>query len=75
VISAVTNNSRALQGVWTVDGLAFIEPGETRELAIDPDHADRTAALPFLSVEAVEAKPASEPKPPARPRSARSKAA
>ena len=48
---AITNNSRALQGVWSVGGLVLIEPGETRAVVIDKAHIERTKALPFLTVE------------------------
>jgi hypothetical protein len=46
----ITNNSKANQGVWTVDGLEFIEPGQTRTLTIATDYVDRVRKLPFLKV-------------------------
>ena len=44
----IKNTSRALQGVHTVDGLRFIEPGSTRTLDVHGDYVERVNALPFL---------------------------
>lgn len=46
----ITNTSRAAQGVWTTDGLRFLQPGETRPLTIAADYVDRVERLPFLVV-------------------------
>lgn len=50
----ITNNSRANQGVYTDEGLVFIEPGKSRKLTIAADYVDRVKALPFLAVEGDE---------------------
>lgn len=47
---SVTNNSKAEQGIWTDDGLAFVGPGETKKIAIREDYLDRAKSLPFLTV-------------------------
>lgn len=47
----ITNTSQATQGVHTDEGLAFLEPGETRTLTIHKDHVDRTKASKLLKVE------------------------
>ncbi|TQX91311.1 hypothetical protein EQW76_00830 [Rhizobium sp. rho-13.1] len=47
----VTNNSEALQGVHTLGGVAYILPGETREVDLNADQADRAAKLAFLTLE------------------------
>jgi len=59
----VTNTSRANQGVWTVDGLKFVEPGKTLSLTIAPDYVERAKSLPFLKIEPTDGAsvPASNP--------------
>lgn len=44
----IKNTSRATQGVYTVSGLMFIEPGQTRELDVAEDYVERVLELPFL---------------------------
>ncbi|MET0439119.1 MAG: hypothetical protein ABW043_16665 [Devosia sp.] len=62
----VTNNSKALQGVWTPEGLLQIEPGHSRTLVIKAGHEERTKRFPFLSVEVVgEVEPQQAAPPPA----------
>ncbi len=46
----ITNTSRAPQGVWTADGLRFIQPGEALPLTVAADYIERVNALPFLTV-------------------------
>lgn len=46
----VTNNSKALQGVHSVEGLVFIEAGATKEIEIAPDYLERAKSLPFLTI-------------------------
>lgn len=46
----VTNNSKASQGVYGVDGLVFVEPGATKEIEIAPDYLERARSLPFLTI-------------------------
>ena len=46
--ATITNISKALQGVWTVDGLRLIEPGQTLALEIHADHVDATKRLTGL---------------------------
>jgi hypothetical protein len=46
--AAIKNTSRALQGVHTTEGLAFIEPGSTRTLDVADDYVERVKKLPFL---------------------------
>lgn len=50
----ITNESRALQGVHTADGLKFIEPGETRTLDVLDSYVERVKALPFLKADFVD---------------------
>lgn len=52
---AITNNSRAPQGVWSETGLVFIQPGQTLAVVIAADYAERVTALPFLEVKAGDA--------------------
>ncbi len=49
--ATIINNSKANQGVYSVDGLVFIEPGRQRTLTIADDHVVATKRLPFLSIE------------------------
>lgn len=46
----VTNNSKAIQGVWTEDGIVHIEPGHSRTLTIKEGHEEATCRLAFLHV-------------------------
>ena len=57
----VTNNSQANQGVYTDEGLEFLDPGETRSHVIAKDYVERAKSLPFLTVEDEDG--ASEPGP------------
>lgn len=52
--ATVTNLSGAVQGVWSDDGLVFIDPGQSRLVAIASGYAERARSLPFLKVEPVE---------------------
>jgi hypothetical protein len=47
----VTNNSKALQGVHTMGGLAWVPAGETRELAVSAADAAQIAKLDFMEME------------------------
>jgi hypothetical protein len=49
--ATIKNTSKAPQGVHTVDGLVFIEPGHQRTVIVHPDHAERTKRSSLLSVE------------------------
>ncbi len=51
----VTNNSKALQGVWAKSGTVYIPSGETKDIDLSEDGLKRAKALPFLDVD--------EPKP------------
>lgn len=47
----ITNNSKAIQGVWTDDGLIHVEAGKTAEnVAVSGVYLDRAQSLPFLDV-------------------------
>jgi hypothetical protein len=46
--ATITNTSRALQGVHSVDGLVFIDAGQSRPVDVADDYVDRVKALPFL---------------------------
>ena len=47
----VTNNSKALQGVHTTDGVVYILPGKTKEVDLTPEGHKGASRLAFLSVE------------------------
>ena len=47
----VTNNSKALQGVHTTDGVVYVLPGETKEVDLTPEGHKGASRLTFLSVE------------------------
>jgi len=47
----VTNNSKALQGVHTAQGVVFIQPGETKDVELTPEGHKGASRLSFLSVE------------------------
>lgn len=49
-MTRIKNTSRASQGVHCVDGLKFIEPGQTRTLDVHPDYIERLKALPFMTL-------------------------
>lgn len=46
----VTNNSKAPQGLHTVHGLRYLQPGESKELELDTKHAERAGRLEFLKL-------------------------
>lgn len=64
----ITNTSRALQGVWTDEGLEFIEPGATRTLTIAADHVDRTKRSKLLKVDGASNAASGDNDPDALPR-------
>ena len=47
----VTNNSKALQGVHTTDGVVYVLPGETKEVDLTSEGHKGASRLAFLSVE------------------------
>lgn len=47
----VTNNSKALQGVHTTDGVVYILPGETKEVDLTSEGHKGASRLTFLKVE------------------------
>lgn len=47
----VTNNSKALQGVHTTDGVVYVLPGENKEVDLTPEGHKGASRLAFLSVE------------------------
>lgn len=47
----VTNNSKALQGVHTTEGVVYILPGKTKEVDLTPEGHKGASRLAFLSVE------------------------
>lgn len=47
--ATITNNSRAMQGVHSVAGLVFIEPGASKPVDVADDYVDRVKALPFFT--------------------------
>jgi len=55
--ATITNTSKANQGVYTDDGLKFIEPGQTVELTIAKDYVERVKSLPFLTIEGNKSDP------------------
>lgn len=44
----ITNISKAMQGIWTIDGLKFLDPGQSEGLDIDPAHEESTKRLAGL---------------------------
>lgn len=48
--TVIKNTSRAPQGVHTVEGLQFIEPGKTRTLDVAEDYVDRLKKLTFFDI-------------------------
>eukprot|EP00873_Tetraselmis_striata_P020725 jgi/Tetstr1/440989/TSEL_029257.t1 len=66
----VTNNSKALQGVNTKTGTAYVRPGETRDLELSETGAKQAKRLKFLTLGEGKAKAApkkddDQPKTPA----------
>jgi hypothetical protein len=49
--ATITNTSRAMQGVYSVSGLVFIEAGATKPVDVADDYVERVKALPFLDAE------------------------
>lgn len=47
----VTNNSKALQGVHTTDGVVYILPGQTQDIDLTPEGHKGASRLAFMSVE------------------------
>ena len=47
----VTNTSKAVQGIHTLHGVAYINPGDTRELVLTESHAKRAERLPFIELD------------------------
>lgn len=56
----VTNNSKAVQGIHTLHGVAYILPGASRELVLTESHAKRADRLPFIEL---DGDPAEDPAP------------
>lgn len=56
----VTNNSKALQGVHTVRGLKYLQPGETKEFGLTQAQAERAGRLSFI---ALDGDPVADPLP------------
>ncbi|TKT79981.1 hypothetical protein [Aquamicrobium sp. LC103] len=47
----VTNNSKALQGVYSAKGVIYLKPGETKEITFSDVGARQARRLPFLKLE------------------------
>lgn len=47
----VTNNSKAPQGLHTINGVRFVRPGETKELDLTEGQAKRISRLGFIDLE------------------------
>ncbi len=47
----VTNTSKAVQGIHTLHGVAYINPGDTRELVLTESDAKRAERLPFIDLD------------------------
>ncbi|MEZ2220758.1 hypothetical protein [Rhizobium sp. RCC_161_2] len=47
----VTNNSRAVQGVHTLHGVRYIQPGASRHLVLTLSQAARVERLPFIELD------------------------
>jgi len=52
--ATIKNNSPALQGVRSVDGLVFIAPGRQRTLDIPSEWEASTRRLPFLAIDVAD---------------------
>ena len=55
--ATITNTSRALQGVHSVDGLVFIDAGKSMPIDVADDYVERVKALPFFIAEWHDAAP------------------
>lgn len=49
--ATITNTSRALQGVHSVEGLVFIDAGKSMPVDVADDYVERVKALPFFTAE------------------------
>lgn len=47
----VTNNSKALQGIHTLDGLVYVPPGETKSVRLNETLHGHAKALDFFKLE------------------------
>jgi hypothetical protein len=47
----VTNNSKSMQGIHTLHGVRYIQPGESKELVISVSQAKRTDRLDFIDLD------------------------
>lgn len=47
----VTNNSQAVQGVHTLHGVRYIQPGASRDLVLTLSQAARVERLPFIELD------------------------
>lgn len=47
----VTNNSRAVQGVHHLGGVAYVKPGETKDLVLSKSQAKRADRMSFIDVD------------------------
>lgn len=52
----VTNTTEAPQGVHTLGGVAYVMPGESKELDLNVDQAKRASKLGFLLIEGTPSK-------------------
>ena len=52
--ATITNTSRAPQGVYSVSGLVFIDPGASRDVDVAEGYVGRLPALRFLTVKPVD---------------------
>ncbi len=57
----VTNNSKAVQGIHTLHGVAYIKPGQSRDLVLTLSDALRADRLPFIKL---DGDPVEDPQPP-----------
>jgi hypothetical protein len=46
----VTNNSGAVQGIQALHGVAYLKPGEAKELSLTAKQADRAGRLKFIEL-------------------------
>src|SRR5690349_7672881 len=74
IVTDITNNSQALQGVHTKGGVVYIQPGKTVQVELADDEHEHVSGLSFLKVEgdapkaaAKAEKAAKPPKPAAAP--------
>ncbi|NTG48586.1 hypothetical protein G6M04_14430 [Agrobacterium rhizogenes] len=47
----VTNNSKSVQGVHTLHGVRYIQPGDSRDLVLTLSQALRADRLPFIELD------------------------